>query len=151
MKNSFLLTVFAISLFVFISCKESLKNQPASTEQSIIADSAVFNGHNSANSLDFAGTYTGILPCADCEGIKTEIILNKDLTYEIRKSFLGKDEKIFEITGSFAWNAEGNTIILSGIKDAPNQYFVSEDKLIQLDMEGRRITGNLADKYVLVK
>ena len=151
MKNSFLLTVFAISLFVFISCKESLKNQPASTEQSIIADSAVSDGHNSANSLDFAGTYTGILPCADCEGIKTEIILNKDLTYEIRKSYLGKDEKIFEITGSFAWNAEGNTIIFSGIKDAPNQYFVSEDKVIQLDMEGRRITGNLADKYVLVK
>lgn len=151
MKKSILVTGFAISLFAFISCNEVPKNQPVSAEQSIKTDSAVSDGHNSANSLDIAGTYTGILPCADCEGIKTEIILNKDLTYIMRKSYLGKDEKIYETSGLFTWNAEGNTIILSGIKDAPNQYFVGENKLIQLDMDGLRITGNLADNYVLAK
>ena len=29
---------------------------------------------NSRNSVDWNGTYRGIVPCADCEGIKTEVV-----------------------------------------------------------------------------
>ena len=41
--------------------------------------------------------------------------------------------------------------LFSGMENAPNQYFVAENKLIQLDMAGKKIEGKLAEKYVLAK
>jgi copper homeostasis protein (lipoprotein) len=110
------------------------------------------NAHSSQNSLDWSGMYKGVVPCADCEGIETILVLNADQSYLLRTTYLGKpDTKATEKTGSLTWNAEGNTVILGGIENAPNQYFVGENKLIQLDLSGKKITGQLADKYVLVK
>jgi uncharacterized lipoprotein NlpE involved in copper resistance len=37
------------------------------------------------------------------------------------------------------------------VKDSPNRYLVGENTLTQLDMEGNKITGNMADQYVLKK
>ena len=108
--------------------------------------------HNSHNALDWQGTYKGITPCADCDGIGTEITLNTDLTFVIKTKYLGKTgDKIFEENGNFEWDKTGGSILLSGLKDRPFQYKVSENKLIQLDMEGKDITGQLAKKYVLIK
>jgi uncharacterized lipoprotein NlpE involved in copper resistance len=141
----------AIATFALISCKESPKSRQTSTEPATTVNSPVPDGHNSSNSLDVEGSYKGTLPCADCEGIETEIMLGKDKSYVKRTVYLGKDGKVIEETGYYSWNNEGNIITLSGSKDAPNQYFVGENKLIQLDMKGNRITGELADKYVLQK
>jgi uncharacterized lipoprotein NlpE involved in copper resistance len=113
---------------------------------------AIQNVHTALNSLDWKGLYKGVLPCADCEGIETAIMLNGDNTYLIQTKYLGKGEtKPIEKTGSFSWNADGNTVLFSGVENAPNQYFVAENKIIQLDMAGKKIESNLADKYVLAK
>lgn len=149
--------VIAVSLVFLslISCqKQAEKDGKSDDTTTVVNDSAsstVSDEHNSQNSLDYLGMYKGVLPCADCNGISTNIILNKDLSYEIITVYLGKREKIHREKGTFTWNKEGNTIILNEIKNAPNQYFVGENTLIQLDMEGKRITGELANKYVLVK
>ncbi|MBB5634923.1 putative lipoprotein NlpE involved in copper resistance [Pedobacter cryoconitis] len=108
--------------------------------------------HNSMNSVDWDGIYKGIVPCADCEGIETTIVLGKELTYSIKTKYLGKsDAKVFEEKGKFSWDKSGQIITLNDIKDGPNKYFVGENKIIQLDMEGKEITGKLADHYVLKK
>ena len=108
--------------------------------------------HNSRNALDWAGTYKGIMPCADCEGIETKVVLNKDLTFVLQTKYLGKgDAKVFEEKGNFVWDKTGGIILLQGIKGRPSQYKVGENKLIQLDMEGKVITGPLAEKQVLLK
>ena len=149
--------VIAVSLVFLslISCqKQAEKDGKSDDTTTVVNDSAsstVSDEHNSQNSLDYLGMYKGVLPCADCNGISTNIILNKDLSYEIITVYLGKREIIHREKGTFTWNKEGNTIILNEIKNAPNQYFVGENTLIQLDMEGKRITGELANKYVLVK
>ncbi len=39
--------------------------------------------HTSQNSLDWAGVYEGVLPCADCPGIQTRLTLSRDETYEL--------------------------------------------------------------------
>jgi heat shock protein HslJ len=108
--------------------------------------------HNSKNATDWKGTYKGITPCADCEGIATEVILNNDQTYIIKTKYIGKDnEKVFKEKGTFTWDKTGTTIIFNDFKGKPNQYKVVENKLIQLDMKGKIITGALAEKYVLIK
>jgi len=112
---------------------------------------ALPTGDNSMVSLDWNGTYTGTIPCADCQGIETSLTLNKDKTYLLRTKYLGKGDTFLEKSGNFAWNAAGSTITLAGINNAPSQYLVGEGKLFQLDMSGKRITGDLAEKYVLKK
>lgn len=107
--------------------------------------------HTSQISLDWWGTYKGVLPCADCEGIETILRINKDSSFQLIKKYLGKKSDSTEIYGTFIWNEEGNTIILNNISNAPNKYFVRENSVIQLDMEGNIISGELADKYILKK
>jgi len=151
MIKSVTASFIAFTVFILLSCTGSPENKQALTEVKDKIDSTFSDGHNSSNSLEVEGKYKGILPCADCGGIETEIILNKNRSYVKLTKYLGKHGKVFEVKGFYSWNNEGNTITLSGISNAPNQYFVGENKLIQLDMEGKRISGNLSEKYVLLK
>ena len=107
-------------------------------------------GDNSENSLDWPGTYKGVLPCADCEGIETVLTLSADKNYSLKTTYLGKSNKVNEEKGNFAWNKLGNTITLSSAAK-PNQYLVGENSIWKLDQDGNRITGDLADKYKLIK
>ncbi|MGR5143508.1 copper resistance protein NlpE [Photobacterium sp. DNB23_23_1] len=119
--------------------------QPEVTQP--IADSA----HSARNALDWDGTYTGILPCADCEGIKTELVVKKDGTFIMTEVYLGKEGNAFEYEGSFNWNTAGNTIALLGAGDDAVQYYVGENQLFRLDREGNRVEGDLASHYMLRK
>ncbi len=155
MKHAILGTGLLIA--ALFSCNNSTeinktKSDSVVTEPIVISDTTVTTGDNSSNALDWQGAYTGIVPCADCEGIETTILLNKNMTYNFTTKYLGKkDASATELKGTFGWNKEGNTITLSGIKNTPSQYLVGENKLFQLDMNGKRITGNLAAKYILIK
>lgn len=144
MKSQILM--LAIAGFVLFSCEkkqeEVITNQP--TENAADA-------HNAKNSLDILGTYKGTLPCADCEGIETEITLAKDETYTKKTKYLGKDEKVFEELGDYTWKEDGNTLILEGIDSEPMEYMVRENSLMQMDMQGNKITGDLSEKYILEK
>jgi copper homeostasis protein (lipoprotein) len=150
--------LFAIG-WLLTGCSNGSENENADSKKinkdssTISSDSATVSTdhHTSANSIDWFGTYRGILPCADCEGIETEIILNKDKTYTLKTKYLGKANKPLEEKGNFSWNDAGNTITLTGVTTKPSQYFVGENRLTQLDLSGNKITGVLADKYILVK
>jgi len=104
--------------------------------------------HTSQNALDWAGAYRGVLPCADCMGIETVVVLRQDGHFTARSRYLGKGEgEVFSREGRFSWNAAGNTVALEG--DA--SYFVGEGHLVRTAQDGSRITGPLADRYVLNK
>lgn len=112
---------------------------------------AAADGHNSANALDWAGVYKGVLPCADCEGIETSLTLHIDNSYQLSTTYLGKDAVPFKQQGRFEWDAKGSMIRLLNQQDGPVLYKVGENQLFQLDMEGQLITGDLADNYKLMK
>ncbi|GHV86218.1 hypothetical protein AGMMS50230_18260 [Spirochaetia bacterium] len=104
--------------------------------------------HNSRNSLNWAGVYEGTVPGANSR-IHVVITLNKDESFLVTTQYLDKSEEIFTNTGTFTWSADGSTITL---KDTSPQYYqVGEGKLIQLDMSGKKITGELADSYELTQ
>jgi uncharacterized lipoprotein NlpE involved in copper resistance len=105
---------------------------------------------NSRDSVDWDGTYSGIIPCADCEGILVTITLNQNATYEMTMSYLGKD---FEFTsaGSFFWNDRGSIITLDKEDEGMKMFQVGENILFLLDIDGNRITGQFADQYILRK
>ena len=104
-------------------------------------------GDTSQNALDWPGVYEGVLPCASCEGIQTTLTLQADNSFELKSIYLGKDETIFKEAGKFDWDSNGSKIILSD----GSKYLVGENQLFMLDTDGNRITGGLAENYILKK
>ena len=115
------------------------------------AQSVTINQYNTAIAFDWTGTYSGVLPCADCPGIEISITLKKDGSYISATTYLGKNFDPYIEKGSFSWNDGRNEITLEGIRNGMIRYVVGENTLTQLDKEGKRITGILAEKYVLRK
>ena len=109
-------------------------------------------GDNSETSLDWDGVYVGTTPCANCEGIETELTLGKDKTFVLKTKYIGKGaEKINTEKGTFSWDGSGSVIVLNGLEHKPNQYKVGENHLVQMDMQGKIVEGSLASKYILQK
>ncbi|MCL1943812.1 MAG: copper resistance protein NlpE [Candidatus Azobacteroides sp.] len=98
--------------------------------------------------LDCEGTYVGTLPTASGMGMTITITLENG-AYIKKTEYVGKDG-VFEDKGKYTLNKEENMITLDSI-NPPNKYLVDKNSLIQLDIEGNRITGELADQYVLQK
>ncbi|WP_020402151.1 copper resistance protein NlpE [Gracilimonas tropica] len=140
-------TLFVTSLLFIWGCSESKTDNQQRSDASV-----EFEGtHTSQNSLNWSGAYSGILPCASCEGIENALVLHSDGSYSLSLTYLGEDEpNTFETEGSFSWNEAGNTITLEN-EEVPNQYFVGENYIAKLDANGERISGDLADSYLLRK
>ncbi|MFV0170207.1 copper resistance protein NlpE N-terminal domain-containing protein [Empedobacter falsenii] len=155
MKKSIILTLFTVSIMMSCETKkeESINNTKeviSDSSASIIQNDTIADIHNSKTSIDWIGTYEGVLPCADCPGIKTTVTLNKDETIKIVSDYM-KGNTTFEEQGQFEWTADNNAIFLD-TKDK-NRYFykVGENKLIVLSQEGEEIDGPLANNYILTK
>ncbi len=145
MNRNFLLLMLMVAVTGFISCNRTTNMTDSSEPASI--------GDNSRNAIDWEGTYRGTIPCADCEGIETEISLTYEETYVIKTKYLGKDSQVFISEGRFEWNELGSSIALDS-KSAhaePLKFLVGENRLFQLDVQGNRITGPLAEHYILEK
>ena len=110
---------------------------------------AVDAAHNSRNSLDWPGTYVGTVPCADCEGIRTTVTLRSDGSFERELLYIGKSASPIRESGQFSWNDAGSVVTLNAEDGATQMYQVGEDRLFHLGRSGERITGELADRYVL--
>lgn len=143
--------VFALSTFALTACSKPTDNVADKVEQTPPATATatpsnstpVPDAHNSQNSLDWHGKYKGMLPCADCEGIETELKLNPDSTYELEEEYkggksLGKENKV---TGKFSFDASGSMITLDQAANG-RKFFVGENYIESRD----RTTGEVLDK-----
>lgn len=104
--------------------------------------------HNSQNALDWTGAYTGVTPCADCEGIKTLLVLKDDYRFEKHLIYLGKSEEPFVQEGVFNFLEDGNRIALQ-FSERVVYFHIGEDQIFLLDQEGERIDDRLSPLYRL--
>lgn len=143
----------AMMVVVFAACN---KTQQKTEDNAMNNESSAMQQeqpdmHNSQSSLDWMGTYEGSLPCADCEGIKTTIMLNEDGTFTAKEEYMNKSDRNMESKGTFTWDASGTNVTLTDGKDFKQSYKVIEGAILQLDTEGNEITGDMADLYKLSK
>jgi copper homeostasis protein (lipoprotein) len=98
-----------------------------------------------------AGSFVGILPCADCEGMEYRIDLFDDRAFYKRAAYLGEgDDAVVHDIGSWATAADGSTVALFGDDREPEQWkVVDRSTLRKLDLEGREIESDL--NYDLVR
>jgi len=143
MKNFFCLITCLVAL---VGCSHIVEKQ------------AKPDHHTSQLSLDWQGSYYGVLPCADCEGIETELHLIADENnldsgqYERLSHYLGKEDgRFFKQSGTFQWQASGRNIELINNGDIESTWQVRENALQMLDQEGDAIQSELSAAYRLEK
>lgn len=110
------------------------------------------NTHHAQSGIDWPGIYLGFTPCDDCKGVKTTLALNKNNSYLLITQYIGKSPREIVEKGRFTWGDANNTIVLTPRDNSTSttrQYFVGENILIELDKNGNRITGKLANRYIL--
>ena len=98
------------------------------------------------SSISLVGAYVGDLPCVDCDAISTVLQLGQDHSYKLTYTYDGKSSDSFVREGS--WVIKKNHLVLKGLDYI---YKIEPDYLVQLDLSGQEITGELADKYQLAK
>lgn len=103
----------------------------------------------SSSSLDWSGSYSGVVPCASCPGIETKISLSNDGTFSRSMRYVDEDTTPLIDTGTFVWNESGNEITLDLGDEKTQQFRVDEYQLTQLDQQGQLIEGELAELYIL--
>lgn len=103
-------------------------------------------------------TFEGILPCADCMGVKTNLVLNDDsLSYFLTETYMGKQnsDSVFMRSGSFARLTAPDSVTtileLSAAKESPPLFYkvVSDSIIKKLDVEGKEMLGN--HSYLLTR
>lgn len=108
--------------------------QPAS-EASAPAD-ALPAGDTAETSLDWAGKYKGVFPCADCEGIKMELELKSDKTYKLTEEYLGKGKgNEFKTEGAFSFDAKNPSVITLDQAADKRKFFIGENFAEARDIE----------------
>ena len=121
----------------------------ASAQQNGSATAKAADMHTSQNSLDWAGVYEGVLPCADCPGIRIRLTLNRDGTYERMMQYLERQVAPETVRGTFTWQVSGNAITLDQHGDG-QQYSVGEGRLTLLYRDGSQ-GGPSAPNMVLTR
>ncbi|MDR0371185.1 MAG: META domain-containing protein [Prevotellaceae bacterium] len=95
-----------------------------------------------AGSNNVDGIYSGILSCADCQGIITSLELRKG-NYTLRTKDIRNtnSQEIVEQKGQFTLNGSGNVITLNGIDSSEQtvQYAVRDGGLLPLDVSGKPV------------
>ena len=90
------------------------------------------------------GTYKGNLPCTDCDAIATALTLGNDKGYTLEYFYVGKSNEPFSKTGR--WELQDGELNLEGLD---YKYKVEHNQLRQLDLSGKEILGELAERYIL--
>lgn len=147
----------ALAVLSLSACKKEPAAEPAAaapaTAAAPAADPALEAAANPVVDFDmraFAGEFGGALPCADCAGIDTKIVLAGDGTYTIDEIYQGKSADA--VKGDGNWTAEDNGHRLrldpNSKNDADRLFEVLGNNEIRLmDKDGNAIQG--AQNYSL--
>ena len=103
--------------------------------------------------LESPSSYSGILPCASCPGIRYTLNLWPDKVFFLRMTYLGKGpgegENFYDIG---QWRIDGEILNLMGGKDAPELFSIKDtDTLRKLDTAGKEIQAKLNYELTLSK
>lgn len=94
------------------------------------------------------GTYRGVLPCVNCEGLEAIVTLKEDTTFLLKTKFLGSDVAIPDTTGRVIWN-EPNKLFSLDIASYLSPHFeIAGDTLYNLGLDSKRVVGADAHKFI---
>ena len=131
MKKTLLLLALPLLL---AACQTPSAPATDSTDTSTVVDS-----HTAENALDWPGRYAGLLPCADCEGIQTQLTLNADKTYVLEEHYVKNGRALHpsKATGRFQFDAKKPSLIRLENTSPTRVYFIGEGYAEARDAQSR--------------
>ena len=131
MKKTLLLLALPLLL---AACQTPSAPATDSTDTSTVVDS-----HTAENALDWPGRYAGLLPCADCEGIQTQLTLNADKTYVLEEHYVKNGRALHpsKATGRFQFDAKKPSLIRLENTSPTRVYFIGEGYAQARDAQSR--------------
>ena len=114
------------------------------------ADSKSQGTADSIQAVPGISEYEGVLPCADCPGIKTNLRLLQDSSLFILTEVYEGRKGVYEEKGLFELNPADTTMVLT-LKNGKRFFKVAVGQLIQLDQNKTTIKGANAAQYILKK
>jgi copper homeostasis protein (lipoprotein) len=104
------------------------------------------SGAPPAQALTLPAAYEGVLPCADCAGLKYTLDLFEDGVFYLRFVYLGKgpgEGARFDDIGRFTLSADGSRLALKGAREATETFALKGGVLRKLDVQGKEIVSDL--------
>jgi uncharacterized lipoprotein NlpE involved in copper resistance len=114
---------------------------------------------STADNITLVGRYAGTLPCADCSGIQTELVLYRrgphgdPVRYELRETYLGTRDGDRGFTSRGEWRilrgsaSDPDATVYQLVTDRPGEFsnwlWVSERELRKLDASQGDIRSTL--------
>ena len=144
MKSS-IFVIALLTCFGLAACKPQ-------TAAPVTAPALVTQPVTPAAATTVAGTYSGMLPCADCEGMDTRLLLTADGKYTLTQIYQDKDHSSFVSEGGYTLESDGKTVHLRPTnKDEYDGYYevLSPTQLRMLDREGKPVDSPL--NYTLTR
>lgn len=154
--NKQLFALACLAVLAVAACKpepaETVADQPASAEAAPAVADVVPSGENLSSDnagfdmKGFAGTFSGTLPCADCPGIDTTLVLNPDGTYDITEAYQDSEGVAAKMDGTWTVEADDQQIRLDpNSKSEQDRLYAitSNDEITQLDLEGKPAESGL--------
>ena len=88
-------------------------------------------------------TFVGMIPCADCPGIRYQVNLFADHTFSSRMTYSERNTS-FDDSGSWQFGSDERTVLLQGVHGAPQKLRLRDkDTLRMLDADGHEIESKL--------
>ncbi len=132
----------ALVLFVgVVGCNPKANNQNDSQTNDSVA--VVTPNH--------IGSFEGTLPCADCPGIKTDLTIREDSTYDLRCEYLESEpNNIIETSGVYSILANGVIELVTPSTNEKTYYKPVEGGVaLVADSLGILTEGEMSELYVL--
>ena len=114
-------------------------------------DEKTNNAISQKSSTNFSGTFSGLIPCADCPGIEVTLSFSPDSSF-IESMVYQERSSSFKDSGQ--WIKDGKLIEVryNNKKASPHYFLIKSDSIIAwLDADKKEIEGPLKDHYILKK
>lgn len=142
----------AFLAFVMVNCEgdnAQVEGVVETPEVEEVVDTPEMDSHTSETALDWAGTYGGSRPCADCEALETELTITKEKEYILVEKYKGKSDEEIVRKGRFSFDSTGSQLRFEG--EEFSRIKLVENGLVFLDAKGEEIKGDTEKLYVLNK
>lgn len=143
-------TAVAAAALALAGCNAHTSDDVAKADTTNTAQASTTTPANLTTAQQNAGVYSGVLPAADCEGIRTTLYIRPDGTYTRISEYIGADT--FEEGGTWKTDDKGVTHMKPANNKDPEWLMdFEETEVVLLDPEGNPVKGPLADHYKLKK
>ncbi|PKD45014.1 copper resistance protein NlpE N-terminal domain-containing protein [Rhodohalobacter barkolensis] len=139
MKNKVINITILVLLAVFILFRvNTALNQMNSDDQ-----------QPSQSIEEFPTVFTGVMPCADCPGIESTVLIEEE-SFTEWSHYQDRGDNLYQVDGN--WSFSGDTLKLYRVEGELHKAFLySKDQLQLLDRDLQSISSELEDQYSLTR